>query len=278
MQYGLSVLERDDIGELTEVAYLSSPYARDVVALSPDDSLVFVWGQRGAGVVDVGDPSEPVLLDTIDALPGETRWSYPQCRFATARGGRSAADAFCSSGGAYALEWRDGELALTDVVAQWHANRYNDVVPPFRNPHGFAASPDGRHAYVSTADQGILVFERVGNTASAGDNRDEAKTVRAFPWSWSDELGHEDGGHVFRIEVPGRGVLTAYTDGATDTRGTLRDTDGAVVAEDDDSGRGKNFEMKAGVDAGTYELEVRGYDGTVTGVYTLWTDFAPDPR
>ena len=55
-----------------------------------------------------------------------------------------------------------GELAATDHVAPWQPDRFNNHVPEFGHTQNLVASPDGRHAYLSTEDEGILVFERVG--------------------------------------------------------------------------------------------------------------------
>ncbi|MYE10418.1 MAG: S8 family serine peptidase [Gammaproteobacteria bacterium] len=278
VRYGLlSVLERDAAGILSQSTTVWSPHAQDAVAISRDDGLVFTWGRKGASVMDVRDPADPVLLSTVD-IPREYSWVDLGCRFAVARGARAGVDAFCSNGGAYALEWRDDELALTDVLDPSRPNRYNDIVPPFGNPAGFAASPDGRHAYVSTGDRGILVFERVGNVVPTdqGDSSETARSVGPLPWSASDDLQPGGDRDVFRIDLPGRGVLTAHTDGGTDTFGTLKGADGTVRAADDDSGSGTNFEIEADLDDGTYYLEVRGYDDEVAGPYMLFVEFTAE--
>ncbi|MDE0193897.1 MAG: FG-GAP-like repeat-containing protein [Gammaproteobacteria bacterium] len=164
----LSVFESGDTGELTEVASLPLPHADEAVAVADDDSRVFTWGRGGSSVVAVDDPARPELLGTV-ALPREGWWSTPVCRAAVGRNGPPAADAFCTNGDAYALAWRDGQLAVTDLVADWATNRYNDVVPDFGSwwsaQPEFAASPDGRYAYAATRGHGIAVFERVGNEA-----------------------------------------------------------------------------------------------------------------
>ena len=165
----LRALESADTGELTEVAALPLRYAHDAVAVTDDDSRVLTWGLDGSSVVDVDDPARPLLLGTV-VLPHNGPWPwYKSCLAAAPREGRLAADAFCTTGDAYALAWRAGELSVTDVVADWEPSRFNDVVPNFgewTQYTGFAASPDGRHAYYSTARHGIAVFERVGNAAA----------------------------------------------------------------------------------------------------------------
>ena len=56
-----------------------------------------------------------------------------------------------------------GELEATDYVAHWQQDRFNNHLPDFGFVRGMAASPDGTHAYLTTDDAGIVLFERVGN-------------------------------------------------------------------------------------------------------------------
>ena len=276
----LTVFESGETGELTEVASLGLPHAHEGIAVTDDDGRVFTWGAGGSAVVDVEDPARPALLGTVD-LPQQNSWNTPVCRFATARAARPAADVLCTNGDAYALAWRDGKLAVTDLVADWRANRFNDVVPDFGRWNfrtGYAASRDGRHAYASTPDRGITVFERVGNTVpdDHGDSQQTATSLASLPGSGEGELDWAGDRDMFRIEVDRPGTLMVYTKGDTDTYGRLTNTDGDLLAEDDDSGVAPNFEMKADVKAGTYYVEVSGADGTATGSYTLSVDFVAD--
>ena len=111
----LRALERGETGEFVEVASVSTPYVREYLAVSRDDSLVFMLGTGQAAVVDVADPRQPALLDLLADLPRD-RWIRPYCRVGIARNARWAADAFCSnqpnSGGAYALEWTGESLVV----------------------------------------------------------------------------------------------------------------------------------------------------------------------
>ncbi|MYE80845.1 MAG: VCBS repeat-containing protein, partial [Gammaproteobacteria bacterium] len=183
---------------------------------------------------------------------------------------------FCTYGGSYVLEWRSGELALSDAVASWLPNRYNQLVPRHGNPRALAVSRDGRHAYVSTPE-GILVFDRVNNVGDDhGDSREAATAADGLPWSGTGELNWKGDRDVFRIRFDRPGALTVYTTGDTDTFGMLTDANGAVLEQDDD-GEAPNFEIRATVDAGVYYVEVRGADDETTGPYTLWIEFVPDP-
>ena len=272
----LRVLARDtDTGELSEVASLRVSGDYRAVAVSDDDRLAFIVGREGAIVVDVDDPEAPSLLGTALELPRERSWRRPDCVFAVARE-RRAADAFCRNGSAYAFEWRSdaGELALTDHVADWRVNRYNDVVPPFRDIVSFAASPDGLHAYAATPDHGILVFER-GPVVGGDDHGDVprwatlAKALPAFLQGTLEPGGDRD---VFRFAT-GYGTLTVRSNSSLDTTGRLLDASGAVLATDDDGGPDLNFEIEAEVVAGTHYVELAEFNGTTVGPYTLSIEF-----
>ncbi len=70
----------------------------------------------------------------------------------------------------------------------------------------------------------------------------------------------------FRVEMSSAGTLTAYTTGSTDTYGSILDSSGNVLDDDDDGGRGWNFRVSTSVSAGTYYIRVEGWE---TGTYTL---------
>ena len=75
--------------------------------------------------------------------------------------------------------------------------------------------------------------------------------------------GDED---LFVIEMSDSGTLTVYTTGSTDTYGFILDSSGNILAENDDGGEGWNFRVSASVSAGTYYIQVGGFE---TGDYTL---------
>jgi hypothetical protein len=82
----------------------------------------------------------------------------------------------------------------------------------------------------------------------------------------------ERGGDIdyFRISVPSGGRLTVESSGVTDTFGDLYDSNGQLIASDDDSaGTGLNFKIVRRVNAGTYFLRVTGFSSTTTGAYRV---------
>ncbi len=64
--------------------------------------------------------------------------------------------------------------------------------------------------------------------------------------------------------------ITLYSEGPTDTVGTLRDSSGQIIALDDQSGIGNNFQITEFLPAGTYYITVEGWLGLSTGIYTLY--------
>ena len=89
--------------------------------------------------------------------------------------------------------------------------------------------------------------------------------------------GTLDAGDVdyFAIELAAAGTLEVYTSGDTDTYGHLENAGGAEVARNDDGGDGSNFRISREVAAGTWYVRVRGYNGRVSGAYTLHARFTP---
>ncbi|MBI3994301.1 MAG: hypothetical protein HY342_13585 [Candidatus Lambdaproteobacteria bacterium] len=77
----------------------------------------------------------------------------------------------------------------------------------------------------------------------------------------------------FQLAQPGR--LTAYTSGAVDTHGTLRDTTlapPAELAQDENAGEAENFRIAVGLVEGTYDLAIESHDTELTP-YTLTVFF-----
>ena len=163
----LVALERNAVtGELTETSRMSIFRGR-TLSIGHDGGHLFAFDDAGlqTNVYDLEDPSNPVWLDTLTRFGVEYPSTVtPACDFSVARNRGSAADVFCISS-AYTVNWQSatGQLAAADHVANWRPDRFNNHVPKFGEPRDMAASPEGRHVYVSTDGHGILLFERVGN-------------------------------------------------------------------------------------------------------------------
>jgi len=79
----------------------------------------------------------------------------------------------------------------------------------------------------------------------------------------------EDGTQLYSVNVSSDTVLIAYTESDIDTIITIYDASGEEIASDDDSGTDDNARVSVSVTAGTYIIEVSGYEDE-SGPYTLY--------
>ena len=193
----LLVFERDaETGMLTDVTQGVKPlFGLEALSITSDDRHLFAFHGNGqsATVFDLEtDPADPSPLGSLEVTLGGPRipnLPFPipglpffgpsgSCALAGSRQGVPAVDVFCTDL-AFGVEWRPapdetengeagpgeappGEVALTDHVSNTQPDRFNNPVPEFGLARSLAASPDGRHAYVDTEFEGIMIFERVG--------------------------------------------------------------------------------------------------------------------
>ena len=150
---------------LANTVDLGSRWAATMAA-SHDDHLVALAENGTAYAYELGSDSGTLRqLNVLDPV-GNPSWrdTYGECGFVAARLGSSAFDGFCrNSAFSAAIRSADGSdrLEATDYVANWQADRFNNHIPEFKS-QAFAASPDGRHAYVYSEGD-ILIFERIGS-------------------------------------------------------------------------------------------------------------------
>ena len=127
---------------------------------------------------------------------------------------------------------------LTDYVSVRQPDRFNNPLPEFGETRSLAASPDGRHAYVDTSDEGILIFERVGAGA--------------------DETGLEDGAYT-RLDM--LSVSSgSVTFGPVSTAGCIGLED-AVIDGVHYSVAGSKWQTRASSDAEWADVEGTGTNG-----------------
>lgn len=100
----------------------------------------------------------------------------------------------------------------------------------------------------------------------------ESATVLVIGEVTEGELETSGDVDVFEITIERRGVLTVYTEGSTDTEGSIYNSDNSFEESDDDSGDGWNFKIEVTIDPGTYYVEVSGWDDS-TGQYELYSSF-----
>ena len=103
------------------------------------------------------------------------------------------------------------------------------------------------------------------------DDRPDATSV-AVPSATEGWLEDADDADWFAVPVEASGTLTAHTEGWIDVSGTLYDAEGERVADDDDSGTGRNFRIRRAVAAGSHYVRVASRGGA-HGAYTLHVAF-----
>ena len=170
-RFSLHAFERDaDSGRLDRVDYHGSlRSSAEALVISSDDRYLFVFDDSGHQTNVFGledDPSHPRVLGTLPQF-WNRNWRYSswsdRCKFASPRRGIPAVDVFCSDL-TFGVRWQpeSDSPAVTDFVSPWQPDRFNQLIPEFGHTRFLAASPDGRHAYLDTEDEGLVVFERVG--------------------------------------------------------------------------------------------------------------------
>ena len=239
--------------------------ACSLAAVGGDGRLLFMDDGEATHTYLLEDPLDPLRLDTLPrTFPRHPRWNFEirnPCVFAAARGD-SAVDVFCEDWG-YVVEWRAGghAIAETDRIEGGSSDRFNRLVPEFGEPVGMAASPDGRHVYLSSAEKGILMFERV---ASPGDghrlSRPEEPDLVVVSGSVDDPAPFSDGSFRFSATVRNRGntpsdatTLRVYRSpdaaiSSSDTQIATLPVDSLATGEDADA----SLSMTAPSNAGTY--------------------------
>ncbi len=117
---------------------------------------------------------------------------------------------------------------------------------------------------------------RVTVSAGGDDHGNTRSTATSLSLGSSLSGRIDPGGDVdyFRVQILRSGELTVHTTGSTDTYGTLHDASGARLVRNDDGGSGRNFRIEHPVNPGTYYIQVRGYNSSTTGNYTLRAELA----
>ena len=128
---------------------------------------------------------------------------------------------------------------------------------------------NGTGAYTLQVELTEILPDDHGNTRATA-------TVVEAPSATSGRLETRGDKDYFRFELPSAGRLTVQTTGDTDTYGRLFQGSSTTAAEsDDDDGAGANFRIAlAEAQAGTWYVEVSGYNGTATGAYSVQVEFS----
>ena len=107
---------------------------------------------------------------------------------------------------------------------------------------------------------GIVVIAATAAAAGAADDHGNtpltATLVEHYGVSESGNLESLDDVDVYRLDLEGRAEVEVRSSGPLDTRGTLYDSDGSVLAEDDDGGTDMSFRFVTTLPGGVYYVAV----------------------
>ena len=261
-----------DVAHSVHAADLDGDGDADVLSASRNGDKIAWYENLSDHGDDHGDLAESATL--VTALPAfqhgvlESASDNDMFRLATGRGtlkfhtnGPTDTQGWLlnEAGDLLAFDDRDGNFLIEDEVEA--GVHYVDVFGP--------ANETGPYT---------LSIEFVAGDPDADDHGDMPATATALstlPWFGTAKLNADSDRDVFRIDVSEPGMLTVYTADAgagADTYGVLTDANGAVLAEDDNSGDRANFEIEVAVDDGTHYVEVRGVAGQPTGSYYLFIE------
>ncbi len=116
-----------------------------------------------------------------------------------------------------------------------------------------------------------LVVEEVTdageNTANAAELTPGAAEIGAIGTGGDVDL--------FKLELDEDTEVVLYSNGPTDTKAELLDSNGDSLTpkvEDDDGGEALNFLILATLDAGTHYIRVEGFNDSITGSYALFAE------
>ena len=165
----------------------------------------------------------------------------------------------------------NGEVALSDLLYVMLYSADSSIMLP--NNGDISRGDVNGDGQVDVADA-VLLLRYLSNPSDPAlppgigqdpdDTLDGATEVSLG--SSTDGFLSEGDVDYFVVEMSSAGTLTVYTTGSTDTRGSILDSSGNVLARDDDGGASFNFRVSTSVSAGTYYIQVSGFE---TGDYTL---------
>ena len=150
-----------------------------------------------------------------------------------------------------------------------HRRRPHRRRPPTTGPTG--GGPGGGGGGGGTPD------DRHGDTPATATALTPAGHIGVLSRTLTAHLQRPADVDYFTLNLPYPGILIASTTGGTDTTGRLSQAqdEGAprLIAEDTDSGTGRNFALGVAVEPGTYYLSISA--GASFGDYRLLVDYTP---
>ena len=269
-------------GTLNDPAAATPTWTRPSVVSNTNYTVRLTVTARGSGTVARNGTSNTanatrttqvrnVVVLPVAAAPSVTINAIPAGNEGTA----VQLGATLTGGGPY-----DGAVEYDWSVNGGTLDNANSATPNWTRPS--VTSDTNRTVSLTITVRGTGTTARSGtsDTASAtrttqvrdvGDHGDDraSATLVGIPSTTAGTLTRRDR-DWFRIEVGQAGTLRLETSSGIDTYGTLFRSDGSKVAENDDGGRDYNFRIsRSSVGVGAYYLQVRGYNGSTRGDYSL---------
>jgi len=132
--------------------------------------------------------------------------------------------------------------------------------------------------YGNTINYRSWILQQIGTSVSVvttDDHGNSAVTATAVAWNVPTRgiLETTTDQDWFRLEASGSGTVNLSSSGTNDVQGTLVNTSGKILAQDNNGAGASNFLILTNVAAGTYYLKVSG-TGSSKGAYTVlakWT-------
>ena len=251
----------------TPAAAAAGPMQASALERVEADSEVYGLTVSGAGLVAYVDPAFRVGVDKVEIVVEE--------HSGRARMKRTA-------GGILGDVDNDGQVDASDALYVLLYIEDNSIVLP--NNGDISLGDLNEDGTVDFADAVLFVRYLADPSDPAlptgigddhGNTLSEATAV-SLGSSTAGSLSEEDIDY-FVIEISNEGTLLATTTGDTNTKGSILDSSGNVLASDSYSGTGSNFMVAVPVSPGTYYIQVEGRFSRETGDYTLEVlDNSPD--
>ena len=121
------------------------------------------------------------------------------------------------------------------------------------------------------ATQHLEVVSEATQSGGVEDLSGIRERATQMPLPSSQQEGYLSQGAVdyFAVTLTERGGIEVETGGIIDTKGSLFDSGGRLLEQDDDGGRDTNFRIVRTLEAGTYFIRVSGASDETTGSYRL---------
>ncbi|MCB4760201.1 MAG: pre-peptidase C-terminal domain-containing protein, partial [Sulfurovum sp.] len=132
------------------------------------------------------------------------------------------------------------------------------------------ASGTGIYALSASFTASTPVSDDYGNTKNTAATIGTTSTTSGE----IETAGDED---WFKVVIPSAGTLVVNTTGSTDTYGYLLDANNREIESNDDGGLDRNFKISKFITtAGTYYVRVKHHSTSLTGSYSLVSQFIAD--